>query len=92
MGKYLGAAGATTLPRPASATTSTTPTAGRKAVAAKATAGSSSTTIDWADPAVDPGLRAAGAASGGAAITGKGKGKEKKGVAGGGGFGDFSGW
>lgn len=97
VGKYLGAAAATTLPR-TSATQTPSTTGGSaqgrtaagtqgKARAGAKTAGagsSSSSSIDWADPALDAVARANATAA-------KGKGKAKS-KGGGGGFGDFSGW
>ncbi|CAN0221732.1 unnamed protein product [Scytosiphon promiscuus] len=96
VGKYLGAAAATTLPRSAASRTQsaaggsaqgrTAPGTAGKAGAGTKTAGagsSSSSSIDWADPALDAAARATATAA-------KGKAKAKGG--GGGGFGDFSGW
>ncbi|CAN0275213.1 unnamed protein product [Pylaiella littoralis] len=96
VGKYLGAAAATTLPRSASASSSAassgagtgrgaqglkTPGGAGAAARAVASAAGSDSSIDWADPKIDAAARAA-------AVAGKRKAKAN----GGGGFGDFSGW
>lgn len=82
VGKYLGAAAATTLPRPASAmaaqaAASGASTQGQKSGGTGARAAAVGT-IDWADPAFDT-------ASSATTARAKGKGKSR-------GFGDFSGW
>ncbi|CAM9888576.1 unnamed protein product [Ectocarpus fasciculatus] len=84
VGKYLGAAAATTLPRSASSSSAATAPAGA-AKAAGASAAGSGSSINWADPTIDAAARATAAAA-------KGKAKAKKGGGGAGGFGDFSGW
>lgn len=86
VGKYLGAAGATTLPRTAAASAGAQAASGGSTQGRKKTGGAgggasaaAADAIDWADPAID-------AAPPAAART-KGKGKKTAQ-----GFADFSGW